>query len=58
MKKNKVSAAQMAATKKYEEKNYDKILVRLPKGTKDKIAELGYTYNGFINDAVREKLAE
>lgn len=58
MQKNKTSAAQIAATRKWEKENYDKILVRLPKGTKDKILATGQSFNGFINNAVKEKLAE
>lgn len=32
-----VNKAQIIATEKYEKKSYDKILVRVPKGMKDKI---------------------
>jgi hypothetical protein len=54
--KKKVSKAQMKATSEYEKRNYDKVLVRFPKGTKDKIAETGISLNGFIVSAVNEKL--
>ena len=54
--KKKVSEAQMRATAEYEKKNYDKVLVRVPKGTKDKITETGCSLNGFIVTAVNEKL--
>ena len=54
--KKKVSDAQMKATAEYEKKNYDKVLVRFPKGTKDKIADTGNSLNGFIVSAVKEKL--
>ena len=54
--KKKVSEAQMRATAEYEKKNYDKVLVRFPKGTKDKITETGCSLNGFIVTAVNEKL--
>ena len=50
--KKKVSKAQMKATATYEKKNYDKVLVRFPKGTKDKIVETGSSLNGFIVSAV------
>lgn len=53
-----VSKAQMQATERYEKKNYDKILVRLPKGTKEQILETGSSVNGFINQAVKEKLEQ
>lgn len=56
-----VSKAQMAATAKYEAKAYDKILVRLPKGTKAEIeaaaAPSGQSVNGFICEAVNKELA-
>lgn len=51
-----VSKAQAKATAKYERENYDKILLRLPKGTKDRIQATGSTVNGFIVRAVLEKL--
>lgn len=37
-------------------KNYDKVLVRFPKGTKEKITKTGSSLNGFIVSAVNEKL--
>ena len=47
----------MKATAKYEKENYDKVLVRFPKGTKQKILDAGAkSVNGFIVDAVTEKL--
>lgn len=54
--KKKVTNAQMKATAEYEKKNYDKVLVRFPKGTKDIIADTGNSLNGFIVSAVKEKL--
>ena len=55
-----VSKAQKAATAKYEAKNYDKILIRLPRGKKAEIEEVikpkGESLNGFVNDAIDEKL--
>ena len=36
-----VSEAQKRATAKYEKENYDKVLVRFPKGTKDRINATG-----------------
>lgn len=54
--KKKVSNAQMKATAEYEKKNYDKVLVRFPKGMKDKINNTGDSLNGFIVSAVKEKL--
>lgn len=54
------SKAQQAATARYEEKAYDKVLVRLPKGQKEIIqayAEAhGESVNGFINRAIIEAM--
>lgn len=55
--KKKVSEAQKRVTAKYEKENYDKVLVRFPKGIKDKILETGaQSVNGFVVEAVQEKL--
>lgn len=56
MEKKKASAAHMRATAKWEEKTYDKVLLRLPKGTKALITGLGATVNGYINRAVADAL--
>lgn len=48
--------AQKRAIAKYEKDKVDRINCRLPKGTKGKIIECGYTVNAFIIDAVAEKL--
>ena len=57
-----VSKAQMRATTKYESANYDKVLVRLPKGRRAEIQEhaksAGQSLNAFIVDAVDEKIAQ
>ena len=36
--------------------NYERVSVTLPKGTKDRIKETGQSVNGFINNAVMERL--
>ena len=55
--KRKASEAHMRATAKWEKENYDKVLVRFPKGTKDRINATGAkSVNGFIVNAVQEKL--
>lgn len=54
--KKKASEAHMRATAKWEKENYDKVLVRFPKGTKEKITKTGSSLNGFIVSAVNEKL--
>ena len=51
------SEARLRATAKYEKKKYDKVLLRLPKGTKDRIRESGATsINGYIVKLVLEDL--
>lgn len=55
--KKKASEAHMRATAKWEKENYDKVLVRFPKGTKEKILDSGAkSVNGYIVQAVTEKL--
>lgn len=55
-----VSKAQQKAVNKYVRDNYDKLLLTMPKGRKDIIkahAEAqGKSVNGFINEAIEEKL--
>lgn len=51
-----VSKAVQRATEKYAKENYDRVLVKFPKGTKEKIKETGETVNGFINKAVADRL--
>lgn len=56
--KRKASAAKMRATAKWEAANYDKVLIRFPRGTKDRIQATGDTVNGFVVRAVLAALAE
>lgn len=55
-----VSKAQMRATAKYEKSNYDKILLRLTKGEKDKYQMYAKSkdesLNGFIVRAMKEAM--
>ena len=51
-----VSKAQKKATQEWEKRNYDKIMVRFPKGTREKIKEKSDSINGFIVDAVKKEL--
>lgn len=55
-----VSKAQQKAVAKYEEKVYDKFLMRVPKGKKDDITvhaqKRGESLNGFVNRAIDEAL--
>ena len=54
--KRKASAAKMRATAKWEAANYDKVLIRFPRGTKERITATGESVNGFTVAAVLEKL--
>lgn len=52
-----VSEAQKRATAKYEKENYDKILVRFPKGTKERISKVtNDSINSYIISNVLSKL--
>ena len=51
-----ITKAQARATKKYQEKAYDKILVRLPKGTKERIQSVSDSVNGYITQSVLNSL--
>ncbi|MGN0500714.1 MAG: hypothetical protein ACI4HK_06160 [Ruminococcus sp.] len=55
-----VSQAQKKATAKYEQQNYDKVLLRLEKGKKDIIKahaeQNGESINGFVNRAIDEAM--
>ena len=56
-----VSEAQKRATAKYEQQNYDKVLLRLEKGRRDIIkahAEArGESINGFVSRAIDEAIS-
>lgn len=56
MEKKKVSKAHMRATAKWEEANYDKALIRFPKGTKSRITAAGQSINGFVVRVVLDAL--
>lgn len=51
-----VSDAQKRATAKFEKERYDKILLRLPKGTKERIREYSESVNGYITTLVEKDL--
>ena len=55
-----VTKAQKRATAKFENKKYDKILLRVEKGEKEKIkafvAEHGESINGFICRIIKEAM--
>lgn len=48
--------AHMKATAKWEKANYDKVLLRLPKGTKERIQAQAESVNGYISAALMERL--
>ena len=56
--KKKATKAHMKATEKWEKNNYDRIMVRFPKGTKARINATGCSVNGYIVQAVTKKLDE
>jgi hypothetical protein len=51
-----VSKAAQKSSKKYHDEVNDNILVRFPKGTKERIQSTGKSVNGYINESVKEKL--
>ena len=55
-----VSKEQIKATSKYESKNYDKILLRLPKGKRELVrvaaGRTGESLNGYITKAIDERM--
>lgn len=46
------SKASIAAQKRYDNKTFDSILVKAPKGTKDRIKAMGIPVNRFIVNAI------
>ena len=43
---------------RYEKKHYDRIMIRFPKGTKDRIKQTGQSVNGFVAQSTLNSLAE
>ena len=52
----KCNVEEKKTTEKHERENYDKIILRLPKGTKDRIKSTGETINAYISRLVLEDL--
>ena len=46
------SKSRIEANKNYEKRNYDRILVRFPQGTKDKIEESAQKENQSVNNFI------
>lgn len=53
-----VSKAQQKAVAKYENENYDKCLLRMPKGKKDIIKEHAETTDGSLNSFINRAIDE
>ena len=55
-----ITPAQRRAVGRYEAANYDKVLVRLPKGEREQIKaaadSAGESMNAYILDAVRQRM--
>ena len=51
-----ISAAKLAANKRYNDKAYDHITIVVPKGTKDAIQATGQSINGYINKLIADDL--
>ena len=51
-----ISAARLAANKRYNDKAYDHITIAAPKGTKDAIQASGQSVNGYINKLIADDL--
>ena len=60
MDKPKTTKAQQKAVQKYVQNNYDRIVLTMPKGKKDKIKEYaeskGESVNGYINRLIDEDM--
>lgn len=60
MDKPKTTKAQQKAVQRYVKDNYDRIVLTVPKGNRDKIKahadSLGESMNGFINRAIIEAM--
>lgn len=52
----KKTQKQMDYVAQWEAANYDKVLIRFPKGTKNRIKAVGESVNGFTVSVVLERL--
>lgn len=61
-KKREYTQAQNRATQKYIKNNYDSVLIRMPKGKKEKIKAFaeskGESLNGFVNRVIDEAMGK
>ena len=51
-----ISAAKLAANKRYNDKAYDHITIAAPRGTKDAIKLTGRSINSYINKLIADDL--
>lgn len=56
--KRKASPARMAANERWEAKAYDRVLIRFPKGTKERIQGTGESVNGYVVRVVLDSLGD
>lgn len=54
----KTTKAHIRATEKWEAKAYDKVLIRFPKGTRERIKTTGQTVNGYVVRCVLASLGD
>lgn len=54
--KEKARKKKLVEQNEWTKKNYDRVTVILPKGTKERMTALGYTVNKFVNEAVQVML--
>lgn len=58
--KKKTTPAHIAAVARYNDKTFDSILVRIPKGQKEEIGRAaeaaGKSVNAFLQEAIMEKM--
>lgn len=54
--KEEYRSKKLKSQNEWIKEKYDRVSVTLPKGTKERIAEAGYTVNSFVNEAVKTML--
>lgn len=50
------SEAQKKASRKYNEKNYERLYITVPKGLKARIEKTEKSINGYVNNLIMEDL--
>jgi len=54
----KASKAKQDYIAAYDKENYDRVLIRFPKGTKERIQSTGISLNKFTTEAVLDRLKQ